>query len=370
MRILLLEPFASGSHAYFVEVLTREIQADWTLLTLPGRHWKWRMRSSAAYFSQKYPSELLKTHDLLLASSFLPLAELLGLVPPLQKIPSLLYFHENQLAYPVRTPESQERDHHFGFTQLVSALAANSCLFNSRFNQDSFLARGKELLSRMPDHPPPNWIDTIRSRSKVIPVPLTLPDLPPTPSKRGEDRSKGPIILWNHRWEHDKNPELFFDVLRILAEDSVPFRLAVCGICYRESPAIFEQAKQSFSSRIVHWGSVPDRTAYWKLLQRTHLVVSCARQEFFGLSVLEATHAGAHPVVPDRLVYPEIYPREFRYRSRAELVETLGRICRKWVDGNTIQARQRQKILAPFLKESIIPRFEKHFQETIRNARI
>jgi len=44
--------------------------------------------------------------------------------------------------------------------------------------------------------------------------------LPPAPLK----------ILWNARWEHDKNPEQFFEVLFSLDEAGLPFRLAVLGL--------------------------------------------------------------------------------------------------------------------------------------------
>ena len=49
-RILYLEPFDGGSHAAFTRTLTGGLDYDWTVLTLPGRHWKWRMRGAAPWF--------------------------------------------------------------------------------------------------------------------------------------------------------------------------------------------------------------------------------------------------------------------------------------------------------------------------------
>jgi len=40
--------------------------------------------------------------------------------------------------------------------------------------------------------------------------------------------------------------------------------------------------------------------------------VSTAQHEFFGLAVVEAIAAGAFPVLPNRLVYPERIPEEYR----------------------------------------------------------
>ena len=125
MRILYVEPFESGSHASFTRVLTQAAGVQWTMLTLPGRHWKWRMRGVAPWAALEHGPVLAGAYDLLLASSYVPLAELVGLAPALARLPRILYFHENQLTYPSRGgSRDAERDHHFGFTQLVSALAA------------------------------------------------------------------------------------------------------------------------------------------------------------------------------------------------------------------------------------------------------
>src|SRR5688572_7909749 len=120
MHVLYAEPFEGGSHASFSQVLLRGVPARFTALTLPGRHWKWRMRGFAAWAALEQTAALAADADVLLASSYVPLAELVGLCPRLAAIPRLLYFHENQLAYPSRG-EPADRDHHFGFTQLVSA---------------------------------------------------------------------------------------------------------------------------------------------------------------------------------------------------------------------------------------------------------
>ena len=202
MRILYVEPFEGGSHAAFSRALMGAVDAAWTPLTLPGRHWKWRMRGSAAYFAQVHAATLAQPYDLLVASSYVPLAELVGLAPSLSAVPRVLYFHENQLAFPTLGPQ-QPRDHHFGFTQLVSALAADRCVFNSAYNRDSFLEAADALLRRMPDAVPKGWVETIRSRAVVLGVPMPLTDAPVAPAAPHPD---GPLLLWNHRWEHDKNP--------------------------------------------------------------------------------------------------------------------------------------------------------------------
>jgi glycosyltransferase involved in cell wall biosynthesis len=363
MRILYVEPFEAGSHAAFTKVLTEGIDAEWTVLTLPGRHWKWRMRGAAPYFALAHADVLAREVDLLVASSYLALSDLVGLVPSLASTPRVLYFHENQLAFPVREAFTGERDSHFGFTQLTSALAATRCVFNSRYNLESFLSEGERLLSKMPDAVAAGWIERIRARSSVISVPLELPDLDdsgyaPTPRDR---RAEGPIIVWNHRWEHDKNPEAFFDALDALRRRSVPFRVAVCGQRFREAPAVFEQARMSLGSRVVHWGYADNRADYHALLGGAHIAVSTSVHEFFGISMLETTHFGARPLVPNRLSYVELFGPEFRFEDE-ELVDELERLCRGWVAGEFDLRRRRGDLVEPHRSPTVLEQFRLLFQ--------
>ncbi len=354
MRILYVEPFEGGSHAAFSRTLMGAVNADWTALTLPGRHWKWRMRGSAAYFAQVHAETLARPYDLVLASSYVPLAELVGLAPALQPVPRLLYFHENQLAFPTQVP-AQPRDHHFGFTQLVSALAAQRCAFNSAFNRDSFLEAAADLLSRMPDAVPPGWVETIRARSVVLGVPLPLTEDPVAQAQRD---SRGPLLLWNHRWEHDKNPDTCLHGLATLAGEGVPFRVAVCGHRFSRTPAIFEQTRPALAERAVHWGPA-DPARYRGLLDTADVVLSTAHHEFFGISVVEAVHHGARPLVPDRLAYAELWPERFRYRDDAAFAPALRAVL---AGGEPLRA-DRRELTRPFSVPALIPRFERLFED-------
>ena len=372
LRILYIEPYEAGSHAAFTRSLTGGLEADWTVLTLPGRHWKWRMRGAVAWLALERSTELRGPFDVMLASAYLPLAELAGLVPGLATVPRLLYFHENQLAYPVRAGSAGERDLHFGFTQLVSALAADRCAFNSAWNRDSFLAAARELLGRMPDAVPAAWLERIAERSVVLPLPVELPDHLGTSGREvaaGPERAVGPLLLWNHRWEHDKGPETFFAVLERLAGRGVPFRVAVCGERFREAPAVFEGLRELLGPRLVQCGFVPDRREYLDLLARAQLVVSTAVHEFFGLSVLEAVQLGARPLVPDRLCYPELYPAEFRYGDEAALERELERLCRGWTAGTLELRADRRALTAPFAAARVLPRYAALLAELADGAR-
>jgi glycosyltransferase involved in cell wall biosynthesis len=353
LQIVYLEPFDGGSHAQFTRALTAMDWARWTSLTLPARHWKWRMRGAASHFALEHADVLSREFDLLIASAYLPLAELIGLVPALAEIPRVLYFHENQLAYPVQEGREDPRDLHFGFTQLVSGLAATRLAFNSAHNRDSFLEAGARLLASMPDAVPAGWIERLTARSEVWPLPLALPAHSGFADRPLAERSGGPLIVWNHRWEFDKGPDVFFDALERLKARGVAFRLAVCGNRFRRVPPVFERARARLADCIEHWGTLATRDEYLALLARAQLCVSTAAHEFFGISMLEATHMGARPLVPDRLAYPEHFPVEYRYADDDALVEVLARLCTQWSEGAIDLRGDWREITRPYEAEAI-----------------
>ena len=104
-------------------------------------------------------------------------------------------------------------------------------------------------------------------------------------------------------------------------------RRAVAGESFRHAPEAFRQAREGLGNRVVHWGFVPERAEYRRLLARADVVVSTARQENFGLSMLEAACAGAHPLAPAALSYPEVFPSAWHdrclYRDEDDLRHRL-----------------------------------------------
>jgi len=55
-KLLLIEPFYTGSHKQLVDLLHGKI-ADSDLVTLPGKKWHWRARTSALLLSQQIPAD-------------------------------------------------------------------------------------------------------------------------------------------------------------------------------------------------------------------------------------------------------------------------------------------------------------------------
>jgi len=301
IRILALEPYHGGSHAAILEGLVRWSRHEFEVLRMPARKWKWRMRGAAVEFADR-AGELAGTFDLVFASDMISGADWRALAPaPVARLPLVVYFHENQLTYPVR--DEAERDYQYGFTNITTCLAADEVWFNSDFHRREFLAAVEGLLKRMSDFVPARVPERIAAGAKVMHPGVESP--PPAPSAK---RSKPHVVLWNHRWEWDKNPDEFFAALRDVRAAGTHFRLAVAGESFRDTPAVFAAAREEFAEAIVHWGHLESRAEYMSLLSRCDIVVSTARHEFFGVAVLEAAAAGCVPLLPRRLSYPEIFP--------------------------------------------------------------
>ncbi|MHC4435927.1 MAG: tRNA-queuosine alpha-mannosyltransferase domain-containing protein [Planctomycetota bacterium] len=303
MNILALEPYYGGSHRAFIDGLSNVSKHNWTLLTLPAHKWKWRMRHSAITFAAQAAelTEKRQSWDLLFCSDMLNLAEFIGLAPAeIAGLPKVIYFHENQLTYPVRVED--ERDYQLAMTNLTSALTADTVWFNSQFHLDSFLDALAKFLKSMPDYQPLDEIEKIRAKSSIYP-----PGIKDFHFPTSKARASGPLhILWVARWEHDKNPEDFFEAIKILKDKNVSFRISVIGQSFQGKPAIFDQAHNDFRDHIDFWGYQQSRDDYKRALCQADVVVSTANHEFFGISVVEAVAAGAYPLVPNRLSYPEI----------------------------------------------------------------
>lgn len=322
LRILALEPYYGGSHRAVLDGLAERIDAEWTLLTLPPRKWKWRMRGAAigmASEARRFREERGNVPwDLIFASTFVNLAEFRGLAgATIAAVPAIVYFHENQLVYPNR--HTAEWDYQFPLTNITSALSAECCLFNSQWNLERFVAEIPGFIRQFPDHHPKGLAESITAKSRVLAPPFDPSAFDMAPPTRGP-RVR---IVWPHRWEHDKNPDDFFAAVGALASEGLDFEVAVAGQSFRDVPPAIIAAEQLLGERLVHVGAPASREEYARLLASADIAVSTADNEFFGIAMVEAAYAGCYPLVPDRLAYPEIYPDPMRYAGVGDLIARL-----------------------------------------------
>ncbi|MFW5870541.1 MAG: tRNA-queuosine alpha-mannosyltransferase domain-containing protein [Candidatus Sumerlaeota bacterium] len=368
MRVLFLEGYHGGSHRAFAEGWRERSRHDIEILSLPARKWKWRMQTGAWVFAQEIENRFNKgapNPDVIVASDMIDLAQFAGLTrSTLAGVPLVLYFHENQYSYP---PQVEGRsDFAWGVINSASALVADRVLFNSEFHLRDFFKAWRKGNRKMPDRQiEAARIDVIEAASKVVPVGVDFEKFdrvrPEKPSV-----NQPPLIVWNHRWEHDKNPEDFFEALGVVKNRGLDFRLAVCGENFDQRPEIFEVARERFADRIEVFGFLESPEDYARLLWNSDIVVSTAVQEFLGLSVLEAMWCGCYPLLPRRLSYPELLPdalhKKHLYDSTENLAWRLSTILRQ--PEEILPFPERQAFLEPYAWPCIARRLDAIMDET------
>jgi glycosyltransferase involved in cell wall biosynthesis len=263
-----------------------------------------------------------------------------------------------------------ERDYQYAMTNLTSALAADAVWFNSQFHRKSFLDALAKFLKSMPDYQPLEVIEKIREKASIH-----YPGVVDFPAK-SKRKSGAMRILWAARWEHDKNPEDFFEALEILKNKNVEFKISVIGQSFRDVPEIFKNAKENFKDNIEHWGYQETRQEYENILSEADVVVSTANHEFFGISIVEAVAAGAYPLVPNCLSYPEILDidqnenaKEFFYnRTVNDLADKLEVLSERLQEDNLlIDSISPEKITSRFKWKTLAPQYDKAFEEICRD---
>lgn len=360
MKICLVEPFHTGSHSAWAEEFARFSRHDVDLLTLNGRHWKWRMHGGAVTLARQF-MESNREPDLLLASDMLDLTTFLALTRKRTAgIPSALYFHENQLSYPWSpngaNPEQQRA--HYAFINYTSALAADAVLFNSRYHLDVFNDQLPEFLKGFPDQNELGSLKLLREKSEVLPLGVDLKRFDQYRPEKPAHTPKAPLILWNHRWEYDKNPEEFFQALYQLQDEGIAFEVAVLGESYRTCPPIFTEAQQRLGERIVHFGYAKDFSDYAYWLWRADILPVHSNHDFFGASVVQAIYCHCAPLLPRRLAYPEHLPAamqdRFLYNSFDGLIQRL----RELLETPAQETEQLHSHVARYDWEELIKRYD------------
>ncbi len=371
-NVLFIEPFYGGSHKYFADGIKRYSEHKITLLTLPGRFWKWRMEGGAMELARL--AEGLSRPDLIVLGNLIDLSLWKNLCP-WPGCPHILYVHENQLDYPLSPGE--KRDFHYVWKDYCNFRLADRIIFNSAYNRDSFTRAFPSFASRLPDCRPSLDELSMDSKATVIPPGCTLIPGEAALRERVEKSGEAPVLLWNHRWEHDKNPEPFFNLLKSLKDRHFPFRLILLGESYKDAPACFSEAEGLFKEELIHYGYAPSRSEYESLLSRSDIVFSTSLQENFGIAVVEAMSAGALPLLPERLAYPEVLPPFLHelclYQRDGEMEEKLKGILGR-SDLKELRGKMRNAV-KPYGWESMIRRFDEYLNgihsgsENLKNSR-
>lgn len=296
----------TGSHRAWAEGFVAASGHDVRLVSLPGDRWRWRLRGGAVELVE--PIERCVQDgwepDVLLVSGLVDVAVLLGLMRSLfGRCAVAVYQHESQMLYPTPTGAV---DVDAVMHNINSWLAADVVLFNSEFHRHAVEVALGEFAPTLSSSVLAERLAELSPRFEVLPVGVELgwvvrrdPD--------SESPTAPPQILWPHRWDADKRPEVFLRALQRLLVNGLEFSVVLAG---EQGGAmdVRDEIVALCGESVIAVG--PFETAkYRSLILSSDLVVSCADHEFFGIAIVEALAGGCFGVLPRRLSYPEIVGR-------------------------------------------------------------
>ena len=279
-----------------------------------------------------------------------------------QTIPTALYFHENQLTY----PQNERQDHawQYAFINYVSALAADEVYFNSAYHLISFMDALPNMLKHFGDFNELETISVIQAKSSVLSLGLDLRAF--DEHKTEKDASGPPIILWNHRWDPDKNPALFFETLYRLLDEGFEFQVALLGENVRQDPVEFDEAYDRLGDRVIRFGFAPDFEDYAEVLWQADYIISTANQDFFGAAVVEAVHCGCVPLLPYRLNYPSLIPTAY-HEACLYSANDLYSLLRQHLQGQIqVDRAVLREHIAQYDWQEMAPQYDESFTRLVR----
>lgn len=353
LNLLVVEPFYADSHKEWIQGIESIPEVNLKLLQLPGRNWKWRMHGGAVALTEQWKSldtewqaEGWNPH-LILATDMLDLGLFVALNKDRIKVPVALYFHENQLTYPWSPEDTDiqlQRDRHYAFINYSSALVADKVFFNSEYHRTSFMEAIPVFLQDFPDYKGMEQVEKLAEKSHVLPLGMRLRRF--DAYKKIDPQQH--LLLWNHRWEYDKNPATFFRLIDDLVEEGLDFQVAILGKSYKKKPKIFKESMAKLGNRLIHQGYAASFEDYATLLWQATLLPVTSNQDFFGISVVEAMYCQAYPILPNRLAYPAHIPRNAHKQHFYEHYEGLKAQARAVLSKPPSLYREAQKYVEDY----------------------
>ena len=355
MKLFFLEAFDGGSHAQFSKELLDYFPGEY--FGLPARHWKWRLQGSHFQLAE-WANDNIKEECLFFFTSLTDIASFRGLLKKnLRSSPIILYMHENQMEYPHNTLSPSHvtdltlKKEVIPSFHLNQVLACDKLIFNSHYNLKTTFSHLRGFCKRRQEKSLFGRLERIERSSQVLPVGIQSPN---QELKSFEERNID--FLWNHRWDYDKNPSSFQNLSLALIKEFPHLKIALLGEDSQKSD-VFSQLK-GHSQNIVKEGFLNNREEYWSTLTSSKILPVTSIHDFQGISLLEAMISGVIPLVPNRMVYPEILQElpQLIYNSQNELEEK----CHHFITQDSPLRERVKEIATPFLWQNILPAWKKN----------
>lgn len=290
------------------------------LTIISGEKWKFRMLSGAATSIDACDSGNPDENDDIIIVDGMFDATVVKARSAHSKV--LVYFHENQLTTPYSSQDRDQKNQtswQFGMVHYRSLLAADGFIFNSHTQFRNFQAALPRMLKEQCPTDEIDWHlekcnQFFHSKCTFLYNGLELDELAePAPGENETETTRNPkipIILWNARLEEYKDPGTFLQMLKQAKnETDIGFRLIVLGTDPTKDQRWYQRFRDEIGDdQILFMGWCSGRKEYAKFLQSADIVVSTAKHETFGISIVESVFCGALPLLPNRLSYPELFP--------------------------------------------------------------
>ena len=326
LKVLALEPWDAGSHRSVRESITRHSRHAWHWITRPGRGARWRLRYGGIDFAAEAHelSERGSKYDAVFVSGLCSLSDFRAAAPSeIRNLPHILYMHENQASYPVSEAVDRrtiDRDSHLAFTNLASIEGSDKVLWNSIYNQQSFIEEMGIMMRRAPESIGDGWQRRLEEKSVTAWPPVEIDDLVGEQVLHNSEDVSYPAlaqgarkrvrVAWPRRWEHDKGcDELLRRIETHRDDEEFDFQWVILGERYQRMPAAMHVILDQHADVLDHSPEYATRASYLQKLSTCDWVTSTALHEFFGIAVVESLLSGCLPWLPDRLSYPELLPQ-------------------------------------------------------------
>lgn len=165
---------------------------------------------------------------------------------------------------------------------VSNSLAADQILFNSNYNRNSFIKSIRKVLNiATTELKNCNVESEIDAKCFVIYYPIAIDQL--NLSLKSSERCALHLV-WPHRWEHDKNPELLSATLQKLDAANIDFVVSIIGERSTVIPTCFVELQEKLGKKLHRFGYLT-RDEYFECLCDADIVVSTADHEFYGVSM-------------------------------------------------------------------------------------